>query len=679
MSNPRPSKRQRIYRACDQCRRRKSKCDGEQPVCSICRDSNRTCTYQSGGGRRGLPSGYVRSLEATLGLFLQHIPTSESTVHAILRDSRHGNSLTGDLVDHSVATWRRSKLSRDLPKFLKPGSKSDGSQTTVHDESDSESIEIRDLPSIDARDGPSNSGFDDARPAQYSSNLAADPTQCLDLPLPDNTTDLLDFYFTHTHCWFPILERRDLFRAMHSDSHHSMRDSASRMVLWAVIAYTSAMSRDLIHSKLVDPMQIQRSIRQRIIAEENNQDLAHIQALLILVLLHLGLGNTSRAWVLVGQATRILEILPVAARKHHRFRHTFHGCVFLDNTISALLNRVPCLSAEEQTAHGPVEEDDVDEWDVWAIPQLSRAETRTQKRPLRALSTFNSIQRLMEDLCSILYYTPHAVRVHSLLAELQEKQTYLLDSYPCDAQSTNPPLITLHLASNFNTLSFICRFASVASTVTELALNSLRRTLDMLDLYLEMTGTILSSPFLRCLILQCHRFLAANSASLPQDESNVLESRLSTYLQKLKVADLENDTRFNIFPPQILTRRTEYISPSHQQTQTIPDSSLLNGSPRDLRGSIYNDISTRGTDPHTFSNNPPLPAGDILEPLAGSRLASNLPSTVPGEGENFDALFEELVTSMPATRQEPVFAQNLGFYGGDLDTDFLAQLQQPEH
>jgi hypothetical protein len=59
----------------------------------------------------------------------------------------------------------------------------------------------------------------------------------------------------------------------------------------------------------------------------------------------------------------------------------------------------------------------------------------------------------------------------------------------------------------------------------------------------------------------------------------------------------------------------------------------------------------------------------------------------------FDALFEEMVTSIPSNRyvvylskvifmltrrrQHPLFAQNLGFYAGDLDKDFLEQLQQP--
>lgn len=47
-------KRLRTKVACDYCRKRKSKCNGEQP-CSKCLDKNRNCTYtfvqKSGKGR----------------------------------------------------------------------------------------------------------------------------------------------------------------------------------------------------------------------------------------------------------------------------------------------------------------------------------------------------------------------------------------------------------------------------------------------------------------------------------------------------------------------------------------------------------------------------------------------------------------------------------------------------
>ncbi|KAK2071421.1 hypothetical protein P8C59_005849 [Phyllachora maydis] len=46
---PEPPKRQRVSRACDQCRAAREKCDGIQPQCHPCLSQNRPCTYQVGG------------------------------------------------------------------------------------------------------------------------------------------------------------------------------------------------------------------------------------------------------------------------------------------------------------------------------------------------------------------------------------------------------------------------------------------------------------------------------------------------------------------------------------------------------------------------------------------------------------------------------------------------------
>ncbi|KOS38650.1 hypothetical protein ACN38_g10515 [Penicillium nordicum] len=64
----------------------------------------------------------------------------------------------------------------------------------------------------------------------------------------------------------------------------------------------------------------------------------------------------------------------------------------------------------------------------------------------------------------------------------------------------------------------------------------------------------------------------------------------------------------------------------------------------------------------------PIPAISTFQSLPGVTLADNA---------GFDALFEEMVTSIPINREQPLFAQNLGFYTGNLDKDFLEALQQP--
>ena len=59
-------KRRRVTRACDECRRKKIKCDGKQP-CSHCTVYSYECTYdQPSNRRRNPPPQYIESLEAQL-------------------------------------------------------------------------------------------------------------------------------------------------------------------------------------------------------------------------------------------------------------------------------------------------------------------------------------------------------------------------------------------------------------------------------------------------------------------------------------------------------------------------------------------------------------------------------------------------------------------------------------
>ncbi|RKP36414.1 hypothetical protein BJ085DRAFT_20566, partial [Dimargaris cristalligena] len=44
-------KRKRLNQACDGCRRKKVRCDGERPNCRNCRRQQMPCVYNSGGRR----------------------------------------------------------------------------------------------------------------------------------------------------------------------------------------------------------------------------------------------------------------------------------------------------------------------------------------------------------------------------------------------------------------------------------------------------------------------------------------------------------------------------------------------------------------------------------------------------------------------------------------------------
>ncbi|KAK6464687.1 fungal-specific transcription factor domain-containing protein [Scheffersomyces coipomensis] len=62
-------KKRRIKQACDFCRSKKAKCDGQTPACSTCVSNHETCTYTQSSKRRGLPTGYTHDLEKKVILF----------------------------------------------------------------------------------------------------------------------------------------------------------------------------------------------------------------------------------------------------------------------------------------------------------------------------------------------------------------------------------------------------------------------------------------------------------------------------------------------------------------------------------------------------------------------------------------------------------------------------------
>ncbi|GBE79261.1 fungal-specific transcription factor domain-containing protein [Sparassis latifolia] len=78
--------RRRVWRACESCRRKKIKCDGNEPTCSQCAASKSQCTWLQTKDRAALSRHYVQELEARLlhmeSLFHQVAPILEQVGEA---------------------------------------------------------------------------------------------------------------------------------------------------------------------------------------------------------------------------------------------------------------------------------------------------------------------------------------------------------------------------------------------------------------------------------------------------------------------------------------------------------------------------------------------------------------------------------------------------------------------
>lgn len=293
-------KRQRVSRACDTCRIKKDRCDGGRPSCSTCSYLQRTCSYNAVGKKRGVPTGYLRTLELLCGLVLRQIHGSEDVLRALLRSvnipSQLGQiSKDGEGSNSLLAAWKHSSVMKDIERILSgpDQSETDGErnariQTTASNASPNgynqltpESWQWR-LPEGTSQVQDNFSGSITSLPAEStqsayrdadSSNISptrqtrdcgtqTDPpriTETLttktqhpansdeprELRLPTNARRLFDIYFTYTNSWLPIIEKHEILRTAFSYGTKAVRilpfdkGSGDHAALWAILTLAS--------------------------------------------------------------------------------------------------------------------------------------------------------------------------------------------------------------------------------------------------------------------------------------------------------------------------------------------------------------------------------------------------------------------------------------------------------
>ncbi|OJJ79286.1 uncharacterized protein ASPGLDRAFT_103375, partial [Aspergillus glaucus CBS 516.65] len=381
----RQSKRQRVSQACDYCRKRKSKCDGAQPVCSVCRLFKKPCTYGN-VKKRGLQSGYVRGLESLLGLFMDHVPGSEMTIRTLFRsDYADASFVDGEFLDRTTDRWRGSELAKDLEQLLTSDDNDSGqvvSQGNKLPPLEGEPVHVQQEPVI--RSGDSGELQTSVAPLSFS--------------FPGNTSALVDFYFQTTHCWFPVVERRDILQTLYDDGDDTpgARREGHQLCLWSIIGFTSrALGDNSSNACAPGPDRIHAHICSRLMSD-STIDLGHVQAVLILALYEIGRGAFESAWVLTSQAHRMRIIVDGQGLQTGRTQHVARGCLCLDTIISVLLDQTPMFPACKYGLLAELDENGLEEWESWASP--SQSTTVTARRPLRVLSTFNQITQLMQKL-----------------------------------------------------------------------------------------------------------------------------------------------------------------------------------------------------------------------------------------------------------------------------------------
>lgn len=242
------------------------------------------------------------------------------------------------------------------------------------------------------------------------------------LQLPPQTSHLLDVYFAVTHSWFPIVAKHNILRAsyLYANSPLSVTNvspgSGDHAALWAILSYTASQSwSNQVDgpSGLLTKTKGYYSIAQSLIPSENEHyELGHVQALLLLTLVNIGLEEWTAAWLMSGKAVRMAISMDLGtltdARRSEELRQgkaTFLGCFVVDSLLSFRLSRRPCMHPRDLSSVGLLEEDGLEEWNSWAdvLPPTETAKTKNppQRGPFLALSCFNRLVELASVLNKI--------------------------------------------------------------------------------------------------------------------------------------------------------------------------------------------------------------------------------------------------------------------------------------
>lgn len=444
-------KRQRVSRACDQCRAAREKCDGIQPLCFPCASQNRQCSWEEPKKKRGVQTGYIRTLELSLGWIFDKIPGSEEALHGLLtheggqgrallvgRDTSAGNRLH--------RRWRRSIVHQEIDRVLSggggdapPGRPGRPPQPAPAESSDSDGepakTETKEVPTdqIPAattttadegtpRAGPSRGHPHDGAP-ESCPDTQADPTAppgpARLVRLPSNCWRLLDVYFSYTHCWFPVLEKALVHKACWSypvdglDLTGDRPNPSSFAELWAALALAAyqeeANQRECGQAHAegeADPEEVYRAARSLIPPETAPHDASHVNAILLLTMIKIGRGELSAAWILAGLAARValslglhLRPAPGASQRHH---HSYMACFILDTLLATRLGHPPHLRADDAEPILPA--DPQDDWEIWTpcsgygTPRPPGASSRSPAHSVSSFAALHAIHRIHSDL-----------------------------------------------------------------------------------------------------------------------------------------------------------------------------------------------------------------------------------------------------------------------------------------
>lgn len=683
-----PIKRTRVSRACDQCRIAREKCDGDQPTCYTCLTSKRGCTYTTNPKKRGIQPGYIRVLELALATLFQRNADNERYLNDRLareglsslllsRDSRESNKL------HKQ--WRKTRFNRDVDTLLSGGEPSRRDSDPSSPQGDDENSDGEEGVSALVAEAPAlNDSFHQMLPRSLAppgpvdqqSSLTASAKQTVKdhslITLPLNSWTLIEIYFTYTQCWLPICEKHDILKLSYSypatgvELSSDNLESGSHAELWSILAVASTYASitqgqvDQSNQISMTSRQFYNTARSLIPNELGAFELGHVKALLNLAIFSIAQSLPEAAWISVGCASRILEIVDqISLIPSTRRMHVFGGCLVLDSMLALQLGRRPYFRKRTIEQLGRIDEDGLEEWQPWSGGP-SNTSLQQSRTPLLAFSSFRHLIDVLDLLVTSELTSLPGPPIQDTIQRLNIWRTALppkLDYLQSERMVTplTPPAVLLQL-------TYLCTTLSLMPTQL-----GLQRILDLIEPSTERLSLTSLPPVVPCLM----EIVKRHSGNLLSDSS--LRARM--HRVQTEIGRTWRKTLVEIQSPPANSRHSiavmEMPTPDSIH-QALPSNKTMN--------------QVAGTsDAHSAQAHGSRSLPDVLSTSTDQQIESLLNSSrpsqidprypdIPGDLESF---FDDLASLDNTNKLEnqPQFMQNLGFAPdanmADLFSDFI--------
>ncbi|KAI8656447.1 Zn(2)-C6 fungal-type domain-containing protein [Fusarium sp. Ph1] len=287
-------------KACQECRRRRAKCDGQKPTCSRCSGRQLECIYTTEDDGRGMaPKAYVRQLQARIQILEEIL-----RMHSIDIDASAAQLMQRNVVPQSSTTDVLATAIDQLCDAVEGALALDESMNFDQDG------EARYFGTTSGRlEFRCSDDAQDLSPRGHSSLLTELHEPAFgDQVIVDQEVEahLLDLYFIWDNPWFQVVDEA-LFR----DSKTNKGRYYSPLLLHCILACGSRYS-DRVEARS-DPGDANTAGRpfldmiEALLHDElKRPNITTIQSLAILSIVYFGSGQDAAGWLYSGMANRLV-------------------------------------------------------------------------------------------------------------------------------------------------------------------------------------------------------------------------------------------------------------------------------------------------------------------------------------------------------------------------------------